>query len=95
MKNILLSLLIITLLLATSCNSQVNTEQNETKSEAESTTDNKTAEGSGYVFPELNLNGETFTFMNPTKSTWGHYFDIDFKEETGETLDDAVYARNR
>nr|MBQ4320074.1 extracellular solute-binding protein [Clostridia bacterium] len=33
--------------------------------------------------------------MNPTKSTWGHYFDIDFKEETGEILDDAVYARNR
>jgi len=95
MKNILLSLLIITLLLATSCNSQVNTGQNETRSEAESTTDNKTAEGSGYVFPELNLNGETFTFMNPAKSTWGHYFDIDFKEETGETLDDAVYARNR
>ena len=47
MKKILLSLLIITLLLATACNSQVNTEQNETRSEAESITDNKTAEGSG------------------------------------------------
>ena len=48
-----------------------------------------------YDFPEINLDGGKFTIANSNTGTWGHYYHIDFEEAIGESLDDAVYERNR
>ena len=47
-----------------------------------------------YKYPELDLKGDTFTILN-TAQTYGFYSDLDFDEATGDTLNDAIYDRNR
>ena len=47
-----------------------------------------------YVYPPLDLDGAVLTILNPT-TTWGFYAYMDFETQTGESLDDAVYERNR
>ena len=47
-----------------------------------------------YDFADLDFGGSEFNFLN-TVTNWGFYYSIDFEEETGEKLDDAIYARNR
>lgn len=47
-----------------------------------------------YVYPEVDLKGDTFTILN-TAQTYGFYSNLDFEEATGDTLNDAIYDRNR
>jgi hypothetical protein len=47
-----------------------------------------------YVYPELDLGGGDFTILNGS-NTWSIYNALDFESLTGETLDDAIYNRNR
>ena len=47
-----------------------------------------------YQMPTLDLGGEEFTVLNST-TTWGFYTTFDLEEQTGDTLDDAVFNRNR
>lgn len=47
-----------------------------------------------YVFPKLDCGNETFNILNP-ESIWGMYTYLDFDQQTGDQLDDAVYIRNR
>ncbi len=47
-----------------------------------------------YQAPALDLGGEAFTVLNST-TTWGFYTTFDLEEQTGDTLDDAVFNRNR
>ncbi|MBQ2709274.1 MAG: hypothetical protein IJF67_13485 [Clostridia bacterium] len=47
-----------------------------------------------YVYPDVDLGGEEFTILN-TAQTYGFYSALDFEEQTGDALDDAIYARNR
>ena len=65
------------------------TETSETTSDISSQT-----EKSEYEFPELDCGNDEFIILNST-TTWGFYTYLDFEEMTGETLDDAVYSRNR
>jgi len=46
-----------------------------------------------YIFPELNCNGDDFTFLNMS-TTWGFYTDLVHESLTGEVLDDAIFMRN-
>ena len=46
-----------------------------------------------YIFPELNCNNEIFTFLNVT-TNWDFYTTIVHDVQTGEILDDTIYARN-
>lgn len=47
-----------------------------------------------YEFADLDWGGDTFTVLNAS-TTWGFYQYMDFEEQTGEKLDDAIYERNR
>lgn len=49
---------------------------------------------SGYTYPTLDMKGDTFTILN-TAQTYGFYSYLDFEEATGDTLNDAIYNRNR
>lgn len=51
--------------------------------------------GADYIYPELDCGGDTFTILNSDTSHWGFYSYMDFEEQSGEQLDDAVYERNR
>lgn len=48
---------------------------------------------SEYDYPDENFGGYEFTFFNADKQ-YGCYIRLDFEEQTGESLDDAVYNRN-
>jgi len=50
---------------------------------------------SEYVSPDLDLDGRTVTIFNVPTALWNMNNDIDFEEQTGESLDDAIYERNR
>ena len=89
MKRVISSLILISLLTSLfACQ--------ETESDTISTSEATTSEAvqAEYEYPELNLNGDSFTILNPT-TTWGFYTYVDHEEQTGDTLDDAVYDRNR
>lgn len=47
-----------------------------------------------YIYPELDCGGDEFTILN-CAHVWDMYSYLDFEEMTGESLDDAVYQRNR
>jgi len=93
-------LLLIILIFTTACNSQTNTgNSNGDKSTSETVAgddagDEVSEEVESYEFPELNCGGSEFTFLNPTQD-WDFYVNIVLESETGEVLDDAVYARNQ
>ncbi|MBQ8510913.1 MAG: hypothetical protein IJ493_13510 [Clostridia bacterium] len=61
---------------------------------ASGTTTTTPEDSSGYSYPELDCNGEEFTILNGT-TTWGFYTSLDHESQTGDTLDDAIYNRNR
>lgn len=46
-----------------------------------------------YQTPAIDLGGADFPILNTT-TTWGFYTTFDPEEQTGETLDDAVWMRN-
>lgn len=47
-----------------------------------------------YVFPTADLGGRTFTILN-TSQNYSFYSALNFDEQTGDTLDDSIYTRNR
>ncbi|MBQ8510322.1 MAG: hypothetical protein IJ493_10500 [Clostridia bacterium] len=50
---------------------------------------------SGYDYPDVNYDGYEFRILNATvDASYGCYVSLDFEEQTGEPLDDAVYQRN-
>ena len=61
--------------------------------ESADTTAGETTEKPEYVFPELDC-GDEFTILN-TGWVWSMYTFIDFETQTGDSLDDVVYERNR
>ncbi len=54
-----------------------------------------TASEPEYHYPALDMGGETFTILNADMTGWQFYSYLDFEEQTGEVLDDAVFLRNR
>ena len=47
-----------------------------------------------YIYPSEKFDGYEFTFFS-ADTQFGCYVRMDFDEQTGDRLDDAVYARNR
>lgn len=83
---------LLALVMLTSCG-----EHGETDLPSESTdksqTSGQTAEFQ-YEYPELDMNGETFTILNATQP-YQFYSALDMSEISGDTLDDSIYERNR
>lgn len=87
------SVLLIALLMlsATSCGDEKGQGEQTTPPDNETTT----LEGdSAYTYPEIDLKNDEFTILN-TAQTYGFYSTLDFEAETGDTLDDEIYKRNR
>ena len=87
----IISLLLLASLLtsASACGSEAPEKDNGTDTTAEETT-----EKPEYEFPELNCGGDKFTILN-TGWVWSMYTFIDFETQTGDSLDDSVYERDR
>lgn len=47
-----------------------------------------------YTYPDVNYNDEDFVILN-AENIWDFIMVIDFEEMTGESLEDAIYTRNR
>ena len=95
-KNRIISLLLLALMAATSCGgtgSGTNDDTSADNSTSAAGTDTGTT-APEYVFADIDCGGDNFTVLNAT-TTWGFYAYMDFETQTGESLDDAVYERNR
>ena len=97
-KKIIAALIILIMLLTVSCSPQP--ENNGGGSEipginaGNGSANEETVQIEEYEFPEANFGGDDFVFLNPVQD-WGFYTDIILESETGEILDDAIFARNR
>ncbi|MCL2774151.1 MAG: extracellular solute-binding protein [Oscillospiraceae bacterium] len=100
-KKTLAALLILILLFIAACSP--NTQTNNSgggNSATGNAADNggisaeSTIEAESYDYPALDCGGRDFTFLNPIQD-WGFYTNIVLESQTGEVLDDAVYARNQ
>ena len=90
-KNRIISIFLALLLMASvSCGEAAAPTGDTTASAAEETT----AAPAGYDYPDVDYGGYEFRVLN-FDDHHGSYMNLDFAEATGETLDDAVYARNR
>ena len=61
---------------------------------AEDTSAETTAPEPEYEYADIDLGGDSFTLLN-TSQTYNFYSYLDFDEATGETLNDAIFNRNR
>ena len=86
------SLILALLMLASavSCG-DATVEPSETTTGGETTTEAETTPE--YTFADVNLGGAKLPVLN-SSTNWGFYTTIDLDEATGESLDDAVFARN-
>ena len=89
-KNALALCLIFTVL-ASACGTE-NPPVTTGDSSSASDSDTEVTQKFVYEYPEL---GEGEFNILSSESVWEIYMDLDFPEMTGETLDDAVFARNR
>lgn len=87
----LISLLLLASLIASAsaCGSDVPDVNDTTTTTADETTVKPE-----YEFSALDCGGDTFTILNTLK-TWNMYTYIDLESQTGDSLDDAVYERDR
>lgn len=93
MKKITSIILLIAMLASVAaCGEQNDKTGDETTASSEGS--ETTADESAYKYADLDCNGEEFTILN-TAPAWNMYTDIDFENMTGESVDDAVYNRNR
>ncbi len=88
----LISLLLLAAMLTSTiaCGSEGDGNTNDTTTAA----NEDTTVQDEYVFPTLDCNNDAFNILN-IQNVWSMYTYIDFEAQTGETLDDAVYNRNR
>lgn len=98
-KKIALFLAILTSLSAVSCGSETSNIQNESTSVSDNETSNQeiqpseiNRENAVIGLPNLNFNGETINILDAGENVYAQ--DV-YAEESGDVVDDAVYARNR
>ena len=94
MKKKITSLILLAAILTTAaCGDKPNDSKDTTTSgnPSDSTT---IAEDSEYVYPDKNFGGKEFTVMNYS-NMWNCVTALDFSEQNGDRLDDAIYNRNR
>lgn len=96
MKKILTFTLIalIALTLLVSCGGDSGQSSQTTTSAKTDSGDNIEETTHSYDYPDVNYNGEEFVILN-AENIWGFLMQIDFEEMTGESLEDAIYTRNR
>ncbi|MBO5218143.1 MAG: hypothetical protein J6C52_01855 [Clostridia bacterium] len=92
MKSKLCFLLALLMLGATACGEAAPSGSDTTAASGDTTA---VPEAAGYDYPTLDWGGDDFTILNSDTTRWGFYAYIDFEDQTGEMLDDAVYNRNR
>ena len=90
-RKIFIPALVLALLLS-SCGQAAVTDGKDTTTD--STSADTTAPEPEYEYADIDLGGETFTILN-TSQTYNFYSYLDFDEATGETLNDAIFNRNR
>ncbi|MBQ8509941.1 MAG: extracellular solute-binding protein [Clostridia bacterium] len=93
-RTITLLILAAMLLQCAACGSGETPSTGDTTSANGTTTAETTAETDPYDYPDLDCGGETFTIMN-IEPMWNMNTELDFDAQNGETLDDAIYTRNR
>lgn len=91
-----LALLLLSASIVTACS---DTKTDDTKKDAPETVNSTETEAvteayQGPILPEANFNGETFSFYNSCICDWMAINRVTADEETGDTLNDAVYRRN-
>ena len=93
-KQGLASLLLLGALLVSCGNSAGDTTQN-TDAVTQNTDGTVTETNADeYGYPEMDCGGDALRFLTAS-NTWGTYYAIDFETETGESLDDVIFQRNR
>ncbi len=90
-RKIFIPALVLALLLS-SCGQAAVTDGKDTTTD--STSAETTAPEPEYEYADIDLGGGTFTILN-TSQTYNFYSYLDFDEATGETLNDAIFNRNR
>ena len=99
MKKILTGLLAITILLTLfiSCagdNTSSGAQTTTTAAGAENAAAEETTTAPQYTYADANYNGEDFVILN-AENIWDFIMVIDFEEMSGDSLEDAIYTRNR
>lgn len=96
MKKIMILVLaaLIALTLLISCGGDTGQNSQTTTSANSELSDNIEETTQSYNYSDVNYNGEEFVILN-AENIWGFFMQIDFEEMTGESLEDAVYTRNR
>lgn len=93
------SILLVLLLLATSCSTTIDTdgEANGADTTSDPVKSEAPAETEAPSPAEIrDLDGYAFTFLNVTDGLWdSNSMILDYEELTGDTLNDAIYNRNR
>ncbi|MBO5219847.1 MAG: extracellular solute-binding protein, partial [Clostridia bacterium] len=91
----LLSLLLLTAMLAsTACGGDAPAADDTTAADAGETT-TAAPETEAYQWADIDLGGREVTLLNVPLTLWNMNTELDFEAQTGETLDDAIYNRNR
>jgi len=91
MKRAVILLILAAMLLQTTACGSEETLNNDT---AVTTPSEVTTAAEPYTLPDIDFGEGSFTIMN-TANLWGMNTELDFEAQSGEALDDKVYARNR
>ena len=78
----------------TSCGGETPDVGDVTSSTADTTSAEDETTVSDYDWSDLDLGGAKISILN-SSTDWGFYHTLDLDAETGDTLDDAVYRRNK
>ena len=93
MKKIRFVSLIIALIMSSSVISCGDSAVKDTETN-NADTSSKESETPEYTYPDEDFGGYEFTFYSPDEQ-FGCNVRVDIEEQTGEQLDDEIYARNR
>lgn len=90
MKKFTAMIILVAMLMVVACSNQNNVD-NTVLSDVTTTNAETTVE---YDYSELDLGGRTFTILN-TAQDYDFYTTLDLEEQTGDSVDDEIYNRNR
>lgn len=91
--------LLLAALLVTSCGTaETKADETDNQNARESGTVSETVTAEAYeaapVLPEMDYEGAEFTLLNGNMSDWMMIYTVTAAEETGDSLNDAIYRRN-
>lgn len=97
MKNRITALFILAAMLSSvaSCSDTASGTNNDDTTSNQDTTVSYDDSEFVYEYPSMDLNEKEITILNGSISWGGFIYQLDYESYTGETLDDAIYNRNR